>query len=125
MAFNFLLPWSHLNTFSLSKEWQSELTNLSVPSEAVTYFEYEIGNKKYWTGDHFLQQIVDKALPIAEALYPGYELLFRFDNATSHSVYSKDALCVGNMNKSQGGQQLFLRPGWYTGDNNEIWTQEM
>ena len=60
--------------------------------------------ERYWIGNHLLDQIQNKALPIGEALYPSYELLFMFDNATSHAVYVKDALQVGNMNKSSGGQ---------------------
>ena len=48
-----------------------------------------------------------------------------FDNATSHAVYAKDALQIENMNKGSGGQQPFLRPGWYTGANGEIITQQM
>ncbi len=48
--------------------------------------------KDYYTGEYLLDQIINKALPIVESLYPGYELLFRFDNATSHSIYVKDLL---------------------------------
>ena len=48
-----------------------------------------------------------------------------FDNATSHSIYAKDALQVANMNKGLGGQQAFLRPGWYTTPNGEVITQKM
>ena len=103
MVFDFLLSWSRLNVFSLSNKLQLEKITSGVPAEAATYFEYGNNNEGYWTGDHLLQQIVDKALPIAEALYPGYELLFMFDNAKSHSVYAKDAFRVGNMNKNQGG----------------------
>ena len=54
-----------------------------------------------------------KTLPIAEALYPGYCLLFLFDNATSYSVYAKDALQVKNMNKSIEGKLAQLRNRWY------------
>ena len=56
----------------------------------------------YWTGKHLLEQIKAKALPIAEALYPEYELL------TSYAIYAKYALQVTCMNKKPGGQQLFL-----------------
>ncbi len=51
-----------------------------------------------------------KALPIGEALYPGYELLFLFDNAKIHSIYAPDALQIANLNQVPGGQQPFLRP---------------
>ena len=57
--------------------------------------------------------MVQKALPIAEALYPGYSLLFLFDNATSHSVYADNALRASNMNKGSGGKQAWLRNGFY------------
>lgn len=55
-----------------------------------------------------MDQIINKALPIAQSLYLGYELLFMFDNATSHSIYAKDALQVVYMNKGPGNQQPFL-----------------
>ena len=67
--------------------------------------------ERYWTGEHLLDQIKSKALPIAEALYPGYELLFMFDNATSHAIYAKNELQVTYMNKGPGGQQPFLQAG--------------
>ena len=81
--------------------------------------------ERYWTGKHLLDQIKSKALPIAEALYPEYEILFMFDNATSHAIYAKDALQVAQMNKGPGRQQLFLRQGWYAAPDGEIITQEM
>lgn len=57
--------------------------------------------------------MVNKALSITKTLYFGYSLLFFFDNATSHSVYAKDALQVKDMNKSAGGQQPQLLNGWF------------
>ncbi len=48
-----------------------------------------------------------------------------FDNATSHAIYAKDALQVTHMNKGLGGQQPFLRAGWYEAANGEIITQEL
>ena len=56
---------------------------------------------------------MEKALLIAEALYPGYYILFMFDNATSHSVYAEDALFANKMNKGSGSKQVILRNGWY------------
>lgn len=57
--------------------------------------------------------MVNKALLIAEVLYPGYSLLFLFDNATSHSVFAEDALCITQMNIETKGQQPWLRNGWF------------
>lgn len=48
-----------------------------------------------------------------------------FDNATSHAIYTKNALQVTHMIKGLGGQQLFLRVGWYKAVNGEIITQEL
>lgn len=61
-----------------------------------------------------------KTLPIAEALYPRYFLLFLFDNATSHLVYAKDALQAREMNKKIEGRQEQLRNGWFNQNNIQI-----
>lgn len=60
--------------------------------------------ESYWIREHLLNQIFKKALPIAQTLYPGYELLSMFDNATLHSIYAKNGLQVVYMNKGPGGQ---------------------
>ena len=125
MVSDFLLPWSQLNLHSLSDQAQHELASSGVPLEAVEFFEYGKNNEGYWTGEHLLKQVVEKAMPIGEALYPGYQLLFLFDNATSHSVFALDALQVDEMNKSTGGQQKFLRDGWYINSEGNTIRQEM
>ena len=111
MVSDFLLSWSQLNLLSLSSKKQDRLVSLWVPLEAVTYFEYRKMEERYWTGKHFLNQIQKKILSIGEALYPGYALLFMFDNATSHFIYAKNTFQVANMNKGLGDQPAFLRPG--------------
>jgi hypothetical protein len=123
MVSDFLLPWSRLNLFSLPKRRQEELEEAGVPLEAAVLFEYgkEDG---YWDGKMLLRQALDRALPVATALYPGYSFLFLFDNVTSHSVYADNALLVSNMNKRTGGQQAFLRDGWFH-DGNTRHVQEM
>ena len=73
-------------------------------TEVVELFEYGKNNEKYWDGPKLHKQVVTKALPIAEALYPGYSLLFLFDNATSHSVYADNALYITGINKKSGGK---------------------
>jgi len=123
MVSDFLLPWSRLNLFSIPEAQRKELVNSDIPLEAAIFFEYgkEDG---YWDGERLLHQIVTMALPIAEALYPGYDLLFLFDNATSHLIYAKDALRTTHMNKGAGGLQPFLRNGWFKiGDT--VCSQEM
>lgn len=100
----FFFPWFCLNLAFFPLEKQKKLAELGISFEAAIYFKYKKIEKRYWTGEHLLDQIHNKALPIEKALYLGYELLFMFDNATSHTVYAKDALQVGNMNKSSGSQ---------------------
>jgi hypothetical protein len=123
MVSEFLLPWSRLNLLSFPKEQQGELIATGVPLEVVEYFKY--GQEEgHWDGSMLLSQLKTKAIPIAEALYPGCQFLFLFDNATSHSVYAHDALIAKNMNKGEGGEQPLLRNGWYD-DGNRVVAQEM
>lgn len=122
---DFLLPWSRLDLFSLFHTRQEELANLDIPLEAVEFFEYGKNNDGYWNGEHLLKQVVKKAMPIGEALYPGYQLLFLFDNATSHLVFAFDALQVDEINKDTKRQQRFLQNRWYTDCDKNIVQQEM
>ena len=51
------------------------------------------------------------AIPIFESAFPGCQALFLFDNATSHSAYTADALRASSMNLRPGGAQQPLRSG--------------
>lgn len=79
--------------------------------EIIEIFEYKKNNDGYWDRAKLYQQVVTKALLIAEVLYPDYSLSFWFDNAISHFVYAKDALHIGNINKSLEDKQSYLRNG--------------
>ena len=57
---------------------------------------------------------------MVEAVFPGYQALFLFDNARSHASYAEDALLVRNMNLGPGGEQKRLRPGYMNGDKRQI-----
>lgn len=114
-----------MNLHSFSDTIQQKLANSGVSLEAVEFFEYGKNNEEYWTGEHLLKQVVKKAMPIKKALYPGYQLLFLFDNATSHLVFASDALQVDEINKGTGGQQKFLRNRWYTDSKGDIIQQKM
>lgn len=115
MTSKFLLPFDRLHLASLSQEKREEAVEKCGlwTTQAVKIFEYGKNNDRYWDGAKLHHQVVSKALPIAEALYLGYSLLFLFDNATSHSVYAKDALQVKDMNKGIGAKQPQLRNGCY------------
>lgn len=122
MVSDFLLPFRRLNLSSLSEGKKKKVidkTKLSV-TEAVELFEYGKTNKGYWNGSKLHKQVVNKVLPIAEALYPGYSILFLFDNATSHSVYAQNVLRIAQMNKGIGKQQPWLHDGWHEKDGARI-----
>ena len=90
IVFNFLLLFDRLNLSSLSEKKRKEViekTGLTV-IEAVELFEYGKLNEGYWDGPKLHKQVVSKALPITEALYLGYSLLFLFDNTTSHFIFA-------------------------------------
>ena len=56
-----------------------------------------------------MNQVVNRAIPIFEARFPGAKALFAFDNATSHAAYAEDALLAKSMNLSPGGKQPKMR----------------
>ena len=82
--------------------------------------EYGKNNNRYWDGAKLYQQVINKTLPITKVLYPGYSLLFYFDNAINHSIYTKDILQVKDIKKGIGGQKPQLRNRWFNHDNNQI-----
>ena len=94
MTSEFFLSYKRLNLASLTPEKREEMVcqNRLHEIEAVEIFEYGKNNDGYWDEAKLHKQVVNKALPIAKALYLGYSLLYLFDNATSHSVYARDAL---------------------------------
>ena len=93
MPSEFLLPYGQLNLASLISEEREAIHETELlEEEAIEILKYGKNNDGYWDGAKLYQQVVNKALPIAKAIYPGYSLLYLFDNATSHSVYTKDAL---------------------------------
>ena len=113
MTSEFLLPYGRLNLASLTLEKREEvIQQIGLQEiEAVEIFEYEKNNDGYWDEAKLHKQVVNKALPIAEALYPEYSFIYLFDNATSHSIYAKDVLQVKDMNKEYGEKQPVLRNG--------------
>ena len=64
--------------------------------------------------------MINKALPIVEAFYPGYSLLYLFDNAISHLIYTKDILQTKDMNKVCRRKQPVLRNRWFDQGNDRI-----
>lgn len=75
------------------------------------YFEYGKNNDRYLKKKHLIKQVVEKVLPIAKALYPRYQLLFLYDNATCYLVFILDVLQVDEINKKSRSQQNFFKIG--------------
>jgi len=84
-----------------SKPLDSHLTSCSI----------QYGGDTWWDSDQLVDQVLQLAIPIFEIAFPDCQGLFLFDNATSHSVYTKDALRASAMNLGPGGGQALLRPG--------------
>lgn len=100
-SFGFIPPFDCLNLALLTSKKKRnvlEKTGLTYV-EAVEIYECGKNNDGYWDGAKLYQQVINKALPIAEALFPGYSLLFFFNNATSYLVYAKDELQAKDMNE--------------------------
>lgn len=60
-----------------------------------------------------------------ETLYPRYQLLFLFDNLTSHLIFASDGLWVDEINKRNRVQQKFLQNGWYINNKRTLLWQKM
>lgn len=111
MTSEFLLPFGKLNLASLSPEKKDEVVQKRgiVSTEVVEIFEHGKNNDGYWDGAKLHQQVMIKALPIAEAFYLGYSFPFFFDSTNSYSVYAKNGLQIKDMNKGIGCKQSQLR----------------
>jgi len=79
------------------------------PSLAACSIEY--AGDTWWDGDQLVDQVLKLAISIFESAFPGCQALFLFDNATSHSAYSDNALQACMMNLRPGRGQALLRPG--------------
>ncbi len=60
-----------------------------------------------------VNQVVEYAIPIFEARFPGYQVLFTFDNASSHATFSPNALIAKHINLSSGGKQPKIRSMYF------------
>lgn len=80
-----------------------------VPDESRVIMFPGKNNDGWWKADDLVDQVVNRAIPIFEARFPGAKALFAFDNAASHSAYADDALVAKKMNLSSGGKQPKMR----------------
>ncbi|PWW79104.1 hypothetical protein C7212DRAFT_153062 [Tuber magnatum] len=88
--------------------------HLGIQEHASLLFEFgSQNNQGYWSTQDVVNHTLNSAIKIFEAVYPGYQGLFLYDNASSHSSYADDALRVQNMNLGSGGEQAVLRDGYF------------
>lgn len=118
MVLEFLLSFEHLNLSSLFEEKKKEMVQKSSLKviKVMKIFEYRKSNNRYWDKPKLHHLIIIKVFFIAEAFYLDYSLLFLFDNATSHSIYTQNVLHIANMNKEIEGKKLILRDKCYKKD---------
>lgn len=77
---------------------------------ATEYLEY--GKDNYWTGDAMISQLVNKAIPLFEEVFPEFQACFMFDNSSNHGMFAPDSLVASKMNLNPGGRQPKIRDGF-------------
>jgi len=92
------------------------------PKEACIIMFPGKNNDGWWKADDLVNQVVERAIPIFEARFPGCQALFAFDNASSHATFSPDALIAKYMNLSPGGKQPKMRRTYF---GDERFQQDM
>ena len=85
-----------------------------MPDYASFFFEYgrDAGHR---VGKDLVRHLTEIAIPMVEAVYPGYQFLFLFDNSSNDGLFASNALRASNMNLTPGGEQSVLRNGYFTG----------
>jgi len=92
------------------------------PRETCIIMHPGKNNDGWWKTDDLINQVVKCAIPIFEAYFSGCQVLFAFDNASSHAAFSPDALIAKNMNLNPGGKQPKMRRTYF---GNERIQQDM
>ena len=82
-----------------------------MPLYATQLFEYGSQGKGYWEAEDVVRHTLDIAIPMFEAVFPGYQALFLFYNAQNHALYANDAFLVRKMNLGLGGEQKVFSQG--------------
>ena len=114
MVSNFLMSGGRLAQAVPDIVLDAELAAQLLPHRYATeYFMY--GKDKYWQGDDMVNHTTKVAIPIFNAIFPGCQAVFAFDNASNHCSYAADALRVKNINLHPGGKQGVLREAFMYG----------
>ena len=92
---------------------------------AHVLFEYGANGQGYWKTDHLVGQIKERVFKVFEALHPGADALFVFDNATSHKAFAADTLIASKVRLRDGGKYVPMRDGWYINEDGVRVVQKM
>lgn len=82
---------------------------MEIRRDASEYLEY--GKDNYWNGEKMFDHIIKIVAPIFKLVFPNFQPVFLFDNATNHSSFATDALNARVMNWGPGNDQPVMRDG--------------
>ena len=69
----------------------------TLPEQACVFMHLGIQHEGWWEAMNLYNQVLDRAILIFEAQFPGMQAFFAVVNATSHAAYADDALCSNRM----------------------------
>jgi len=98
---------------------KQSLLNPNIPNEARKYLKPGKNEEGWWTADHLIDQVINYAIPIFEAIYSDAIAVFAFDNSTNHGAMPEDGLNAAKMNVNPGGKQPRMH-STYFGSNNTL-----
>lgn len=80
-----------------------------------------VAQEGWWTNELLVNQVVE-AMPLAESMHPGADLLFMFDNSANHHAVHPTGLNVTAFNLNEGGKNFptEMRNGWYMNGDERI-----
>lgn len=79
----------------------------------------ETGKDNWWTSEMLVQQL-ENAVAAFKTHFPGCKGVWLFDNATSHSAFSKDALVANSVSLNPGGKQPRMKDGYFFKDGRKV-----
>eukprot|EP00733_Pompholyxophrys_punicea_P000242 Pompholyxophrys_punicea_v1_NODE_49_length_4365_cov_16.421810.p1 type:complete len:148 gc:universal NODE_49_length_4365_cov_16.421810:2415-1972(-) len=109
---------SQFEAYKQKQATDPQMVKLDSPKARVL-FEYGKNRSGYWGHEHLAKQLT-QAMAMHEFLFPDYEALFVLDNSSGHLAFAKDALVASKMNVFPGGEQPYIRPTLWQGQEQII-----
>ena len=95
---------------------EESLLNPNIPVEACKYLKPEKNEEGWWTADHLIDQVINYAIPIFEAIYPSAIAIMAFDNSTNHDAMPEDGLNAARINVNPEGKQPLMHSTYFGTD---------